>query len=169
MHKNCKNNKQVQCYQDTLKPFNFSLNEIESTWEFKITFLLFSGGYDGYRPPFANTPNSGYGQNQFNTPRDYSNGNYQRVWKVLSAIPPLFLFFSVQQQFVTCFNFLCCTRMVINRTISEELVKDLEGFREAALRWYDPEEAFLMTYKPAPHWKFKKVFAPADLGSFIHS
>uniref|UniRef100_A0A665UHH5 Cell cycle associated protein 1b n=1 Tax=Echeneis naucrates TaxID=173247 RepID=A0A665UHH5_ECHNA len=39
----------------------------------------FRGGYDGYRPPFANTPNSGYGQTQFNTPRDYSNGNYQRV------------------------------------------------------------------------------------------
>uniref|UniRef100_A0A8C2ZAY3 Cell cycle associated protein 1b n=1 Tax=Cyclopterus lumpus TaxID=8103 RepID=A0A8C2ZAY3_CYCLU len=38
----------------------------------------FRGGYDGYRPPFANTPNSGYGQTQFNTPRDYSNGNYQR-------------------------------------------------------------------------------------------
>nr|XP_019934889.1 PREDICTED: caprin-1 isoform X1 [Paralichthys olivaceus] len=38
----------------------------------------FRGGYDGYRPPFANTQNSGYGQTQFNTPRDYSNGNYQR-------------------------------------------------------------------------------------------
>ncbi|XP_028285700.1 caprin-1b isoform X2 [Parambassis ranga] len=38
----------------------------------------FKGGYEGYRPPFANTPNSGYGQTQFNTPRDYSNGNYQR-------------------------------------------------------------------------------------------
>ncbi|XP_077424464.1 caprin-1b [Vanacampus margaritifer] len=38
----------------------------------------FRGGYDGYRPPFANTPNSGYGQTQFSTPRDYSNGNYQR-------------------------------------------------------------------------------------------
>uniref|UniRef100_A0A3Q0SKP9 Cell cycle associated protein 1b n=1 Tax=Amphilophus citrinellus TaxID=61819 RepID=A0A3Q0SKP9_AMPCI len=38
----------------------------------------FRGGYDGYRAPFANTPNSGYGQNQFNTTRDYSNGNYQR-------------------------------------------------------------------------------------------
>ncbi|XP_034032149.1 caprin-1b isoform X2 [Thalassophryne amazonica] len=38
----------------------------------------FRGGYDGYRPPFANTPNSGYAPTQFNTPRDYSNGNYQR-------------------------------------------------------------------------------------------
>ncbi|KAM6937230.1 caprin-1b isoform 2-T2 [Xenentodon cancila] len=38
----------------------------------------FRGGYDSYRPPFANTPNSGYGQAQFSTPRDYSNGNYQR-------------------------------------------------------------------------------------------
>ncbi|KAM3609774.1 uncharacterized protein V6R79_020208 [Siganus canaliculatus] len=38
----------------------------------------FRGGYDSYRPPFANTPNSGYGPTQFNTPRDYSNGNYQR-------------------------------------------------------------------------------------------
>ncbi|KAG7231106.1 hypothetical protein INR49_027146 [Caranx melampygus] len=38
----------------------------------------FRGGYDGYRPPFTNTPNSGYGQTQFSTPRDYSNGNYQR-------------------------------------------------------------------------------------------
>uniref|UniRef100_A0A3Q1G8E6 Cell cycle associated protein 1b n=1 Tax=Acanthochromis polyacanthus TaxID=80966 RepID=A0A3Q1G8E6_9TELE len=38
----------------------------------------FRGGYEGYRPPFANTSNSGYGQTQFNTPRDYSNGNYQR-------------------------------------------------------------------------------------------
>jgi len=37
----------------------------------------FRGGYD-YRPPFANTPNSGYGQTQFSAPRDYSNGNYQR-------------------------------------------------------------------------------------------
>ncbi|XP_055789077.1 caprin-1-like isoform X2 [Salvelinus fontinalis] len=36
-------------------------------------------GYDSYRPPFTNTPNSGYQQAQFNTPRDYSNGgNYQR-------------------------------------------------------------------------------------------
>uniref|UniRef100_A0A8C6UL78 Cell cycle associated protein 1b n=1 Tax=Neogobius melanostomus TaxID=47308 RepID=A0A8C6UL78_9GOBI len=38
----------------------------------------FRGGYDGYRPPFTNTPNSAYGQTQFSTPRDYSNGNYQR-------------------------------------------------------------------------------------------
>ncbi|XP_037539536.1 caprin-1b [Nematolebias whitei] len=38
----------------------------------------FRGGYDGYRPAFASTPNSGYGQTQFSTPRDYSNGNYQR-------------------------------------------------------------------------------------------
>ncbi|XP_029697098.1 caprin-1b isoform X1 [Takifugu rubripes] len=38
----------------------------------------FRGSYDGYRPPFANTANSGYVQNQFNTPRDYPNGNYQR-------------------------------------------------------------------------------------------
>ncbi|XP_039881934.1 caprin-1b isoform X1 [Simochromis diagramma] len=38
----------------------------------------FRGGYDGYRAPFANTPNSGYGQTQYSTPRDYSNGNYQR-------------------------------------------------------------------------------------------
>ncbi|XP_016888506.2 caprin-1b isoform X2 [Cynoglossus semilaevis] len=38
----------------------------------------FRGAYEGYRPPFNNTPNSGYGQTQFHTPRDYSNGNYQR-------------------------------------------------------------------------------------------
>uniref|UniRef100_A0A1A8LHL5 Cell cycle associated protein 1 n=1 Tax=Nothobranchius pienaari TaxID=704102 RepID=A0A1A8LHL5_9TELE len=38
----------------------------------------FRGGYDGYRPPFTNTPNSGYGQTPFSTSRDYSNGNYQR-------------------------------------------------------------------------------------------
>ncbi|KAM6463344.1 caprin-1 isoform 5-T6 [Liasis olivaceus] len=35
-----------------------------------------AGGYDGYRPSFSNTPNSGYTQAQFNAPRDYSN--YQR-------------------------------------------------------------------------------------------
>ncbi|XP_013981403.2 caprin-1 isoform X1 [Salmo salar] len=36
-------------------------------------------GYDSYRSPFTNTPNSGYQQAQFNPPRDYSNGgNYQR-------------------------------------------------------------------------------------------
>ncbi|XP_054826566.1 caprin-1 isoform X5 [Eublepharis macularius] len=35
-----------------------------------------AGGYDGYRPSFSNTPNSGYTQGQFNAPRDYSN--YQR-------------------------------------------------------------------------------------------
>ncbi|XP_008115600.3 caprin-1 isoform X6 [Anolis carolinensis] len=35
-----------------------------------------AGGYDGYRPSFSNTPNSGYAQAQFNAPRDYSN--YQR-------------------------------------------------------------------------------------------
>uniref|UniRef100_A0A8C7V8X0 Cell cycle associated protein 1b n=1 Tax=Oncorhynchus mykiss TaxID=8022 RepID=A0A8C7V8X0_ONCMY len=41
--------------------------------------VFFPCGYDGYRPPFANTPNSGYQQAQFNTSRDYSNGgNYQR-------------------------------------------------------------------------------------------
>jgi len=34
---------------------------------------------DGYRPPFSNAPNSGYGQNQFNTTRDYPNSTYQRV------------------------------------------------------------------------------------------
>ncbi|XP_066557041.1 caprin-1 [Amia ocellicauda] len=38
----------------------------------------FRGGYDSYRPPFSNTPNSGYGQSQFSTPRDYSNSSYQR-------------------------------------------------------------------------------------------
>ncbi|XP_030622701.1 caprin-1b [Chanos chanos] len=38
----------------------------------------FRGAYDGYRAPFSNTSNSGYGQAQFNTPRDYSNSNYQR-------------------------------------------------------------------------------------------
>ncbi|XP_048024198.1 caprin-1b [Megalobrama amblycephala] len=38
----------------------------------------FRGGYEGYRPSFSNSPNSGYGQTQFSTPRDYSNGNYQR-------------------------------------------------------------------------------------------
>ncbi|KAJ7422620.1 hypothetical protein WISP_37181 [Willisornis vidua] len=37
---------------------------------------LQTGGYDGYRPSFSNTPNSGYTQPQFNAPRDYSN--YQR-------------------------------------------------------------------------------------------
>ncbi|XP_057186525.1 caprin-1a isoform X2 [Triplophysa rosa] len=35
----------------------------------------FRGGYDGYRAPF---PNTGYGQTQFSTPRDYSNSTYQR-------------------------------------------------------------------------------------------
>ncbi|KAM9861359.1 caprin-1a isoform 1-T1 [Aulostomus maculatus] len=38
----------------------------------------FRGGYEGYRPPFSNAPSSGYGQPQFNTPRDYSNSTYQR-------------------------------------------------------------------------------------------
>ncbi|XP_023206152.1 caprin-1 isoform X3 [Xiphophorus maculatus] len=38
----------------------------------------FRGGYDAYRPPFASAPNSGYGQPQFNTPRDYPNGSFQR-------------------------------------------------------------------------------------------
>uniref|UniRef100_A0A8C2DG31 Cell cycle associated protein 1a n=1 Tax=Cyprinus carpio TaxID=7962 RepID=A0A8C2DG31_CYPCA len=39
----------------------------------------FRGGYDGsYRAPFPNTPNTGYGQTQFSTPRDYSNNTYQR-------------------------------------------------------------------------------------------
>ncbi|XP_051570923.1 caprin-1-like isoform X2 [Myxocyprinus asiaticus] len=38
----------------------------------------FRGGYDGYSAPFPNTPNTGYGQTQFSTPRDYSNSTYQR-------------------------------------------------------------------------------------------
>ncbi|XP_053171980.1 caprin-1a isoform X2 [Scomber japonicus] len=38
----------------------------------------FRGGYEGYRPPFSNAPSSGYGQTQYNTPRDYSNSTYQR-------------------------------------------------------------------------------------------
>ncbi|XP_056112061.1 caprin-1b [Rhinichthys klamathensis goyatoka] len=38
----------------------------------------FRGGYDGYRPPFSNAANAGYGQTQFSSPRDYSNGSYQR-------------------------------------------------------------------------------------------
>ncbi|CAJ1049710.1 caprin-1a isoform X3 [Xyrichtys novacula] len=37
-----------------------------------------AGGYDAYRPPFSNTPNSGCGQIQFNTSRDYSSNTYQR-------------------------------------------------------------------------------------------
>ncbi|KAI5101446.1 GPI-anchored membrane protein 1 isoform X1 [Silurus meridionalis] len=37
----------------------------------------FRGGYD-YRAPFPNTPNTGYGQTQFSTPRDYSSSTYQR-------------------------------------------------------------------------------------------
>uniref|UniRef100_A0A287D924 Cell cycle associated protein 1 n=1 Tax=Ictidomys tridecemlineatus TaxID=43179 RepID=A0A287D924_ICTTR len=37
---------------------------------------LQTGGYDGYRPSFSNTPNSGYTQSQFSAPRDYSG--YQR-------------------------------------------------------------------------------------------
>lgn len=114
---------------------------------FKFKVFLFSGGYDGYRPPFANTPNSGYGQTQFNTPRDYSNGNYQRVWKKHSDLT-LDLFTSsllsvrvVSKMSVFLFP-LCCWRMVTNRTISAELVRDPEECREAALRQYDPEKAF---------------------------
>eukprot|EP00062_Callorhinchus_milii_P003736 gi/632941345/ref/XP_007885816.1/ PREDICTED: caprin-1 isoform X2 [Callorhinchus milii] len=38
----------------------------------------FRGGYDSYRPPFSNTPNSGYGQSPFTSARDYSNSSYQR-------------------------------------------------------------------------------------------
>lgn len=38
----------------------------------------FRGGYESYRPPFSNTPNSGYGQTQFNASRDFSNSTYQR-------------------------------------------------------------------------------------------
>ncbi|XP_043938774.1 caprin-1 isoform X2 [Protopterus annectens] len=38
----------------------------------------FRGGYESFRPPFSNTPNSGYNQSQFNAPRDFTN-NYQRV------------------------------------------------------------------------------------------
>uniref|UniRef100_A0A672QQK9 Caprin-1-like n=1 Tax=Sinocyclocheilus grahami TaxID=75366 RepID=A0A672QQK9_SINGR len=37
-----------------------------------------TGGYDGYRPAFSNSANSGYGQTQFSMPRDYSNSSYQR-------------------------------------------------------------------------------------------
>eukprot|EP00069_Balaena_mysticetus_P006177 bmy_18411T0 len=37
---------------------------------------LQTGGYDGYRASFSNTPNSGYTQSQFSAPRDYSG--YQR-------------------------------------------------------------------------------------------
>ena len=49
-------------------------------------FILSAGAYDGYRAPFSNTPNSGYGQTQFNTPRDYSNSTYQRVRIRLSLL-----------------------------------------------------------------------------------
>jgi caprin-1 len=42
-----------------------------------LSYIL--GGYDGYRPSFSNTPNSGYTQSQFSAPRDYSG--YQRVCK----------------------------------------------------------------------------------------
>ncbi|XP_038664163.1 caprin-1b isoform X2 [Scyliorhinus canicula] len=38
----------------------------------------FRGGYESYRPPFSNTPNSGYGQSPFSAPRDYPNSGYQR-------------------------------------------------------------------------------------------
>ncbi|XP_052388152.1 caprin-1-like isoform X1 [Carassius gibelio] len=44
---------------------------------YRGTSSSFRGGYDGYRPAFSNSANSGYGQTQYSTPRDYSN-NYQR-------------------------------------------------------------------------------------------
>lgn len=64
----------VICY-GLLYCYNMKILYLVST----VNLFSLPGGYDGYRPPFANTPNSGYGQTQFNTPRDYSNGNYQRV------------------------------------------------------------------------------------------
>ncbi|KAF7664622.1 hypothetical protein LDENG_00171410 [Lucifuga dentata] len=39
---------------------------------------LQSGGYESYRPPFSNTPRTGYGQTQFTASRDYSNNTYRR-------------------------------------------------------------------------------------------
>uniref|UniRef100_A0A673MIY4 Caprin-1-like n=1 Tax=Sinocyclocheilus rhinocerous TaxID=307959 RepID=A0A673MIY4_9TELE len=45
---------------------------------YRGTSSSFRGGYDGYRPAFSNSANSGYGQTQFSTPRDYSNSSYQR-------------------------------------------------------------------------------------------
>uniref|UniRef100_A0A8C7NCX2 GPI-anchored protein p137 n=1 Tax=Oncorhynchus mykiss TaxID=8022 RepID=A0A8C7NCX2_ONCMY len=36
-------------------------------------------GCDSYRSAFTNTPNSGYQQAQFNTPRDYSNGDREML------------------------------------------------------------------------------------------
>lgn len=52
---------------------------LSATLAFQVKKLVSCslGGYDGYRPSFSNTPNSGYTQPQFNAPRDYSN--YQRV------------------------------------------------------------------------------------------
>ncbi len=51
-----------------------------------LEVLFISGGYDGYRPPFSNSANSGYGQTQFSTPRDYSNCSYQRVSSTFDTI-----------------------------------------------------------------------------------
>ncbi len=48
-----------------------------------LEVLFISGGYDGYRPSFSNT---GYGQTQFSTPRDYSNCGYQRVSSTFDTI-----------------------------------------------------------------------------------
>ncbi|XP_016301303.1 caprin-1-like isoform X3 [Sinocyclocheilus anshuiensis] len=45
---------------------------------YRGTSSSFREGYDGYRPAFSNSANSGYGQTQFSTPRDYSNSSYQR-------------------------------------------------------------------------------------------
>uniref|UniRef100_A0A672QQG3 Caprin-1-like n=1 Tax=Sinocyclocheilus grahami TaxID=75366 RepID=A0A672QQG3_SINGR len=45
---------------------------------YRGTASSFRGGYDGYRPAFSNSANSGYGQTQFSMPRDYSNSSYQR-------------------------------------------------------------------------------------------
>lgn len=107
-------------------------------------FLLISGGYEGYRPSFSNSPNSGYGQTQFSAPRDYSNGNYQRVRPIIDAfswISPCIIWalFSTQPQKWTfsqtdTFPYLSLHRMVTNRTINVVLAKGLEGLVEEMLK-----------------------------------
>uniref|UniRef100_A0A8B9H9J6 Cell cycle associated protein 1b n=1 Tax=Astyanax mexicanus TaxID=7994 RepID=A0A8B9H9J6_ASTMX len=85
---------QPQVFQPSSKPLcNSGINvnaapfqSMQTVIMFVISFLFnvcicninLIGGYDGYRPPFSGTPNSGYGQVQFGAARDYSNTSYQR-------------------------------------------------------------------------------------------
>lgn len=112
-------------------------DEITHTHLLILIYIVPSGGYEGYRPPFSNAPSSGYGQTQFNTSRDYSNNTYQRVRSpfVIIIINVLYNIVRCIVIFLSLLNLpVVSLRRDISKTTSGALPKDLEVCQEEMLK-----------------------------------